>query len=119
MKTFGNFVKELRLQREITLREFCRNATQDPSNWSKVEREMIPPPKSKVVLNEIAKSLKLEPESEEYNTLIDLAAISFIPKELLKEEEVLNLLPLFFRTVRGTPPTEQELKELIELIRKE
>lgn len=119
MKTFGNFIKDLRVRKEITLREFCRNALQDPSNWSKVERGMIPPPKSKTVLEQIAKILEVEPGNEDYNTLFDLAAISFIPKELIGEEEILEHLPVFFRTVRGDPPTEKELRELINLIRKE
>jgi transcriptional regulator with XRE-family HTH domain len=118
MKTFGNFVKELRLQREITLREFCRRSGQDPSNWSKVERGINSPPTSKTIIEAIAASLEIEPGKEDYKTLFDLSAISFIPKELIEEEEILESLPLFFRTVRGDPPTEKELKELIDLIRK-
>jgi len=118
MKTFGDFVKELRISKEITLREFCRKSRQDPSNWSKIERDLIPPPKSKIALEQIAFAMEIEPNTEEFNTLNDLAAISFIPKELLGEEEILGKLPVFFRTVRGGPPNEQELEELIELIRK-
>lgn len=118
MKTFGIFIKNLRAQKAISLREFCRLTMQDPSNWSKIERDVIPPPKSKLVLNSIATALDLEPGTDSFNTLFDLAAISFIPKELLEEESILESLPVFFRTVRGEPPTEKELKELIELIRK-
>ncbi|HNY02868.1 MAG TPA: helix-turn-helix transcriptional regulator [Bacteroidales bacterium] len=118
MKTFGVFVKEVRTTKEITLREFCRKSWQDPSNWSKIERGLIPPPKSKVALDQIASALEIEPGTEEFNTLIDLAAISFIPNELLGEEEILEKLPAFFRTVRGGPPNEKELEDLIELIRK-
>jgi transcriptional regulator with XRE-family HTH domain len=117
MKTFGDFVKELRVNKNITLREFCRKTLADPSNWSKVERGIIPPPKSKTVLEQIAQVLEIEPGTEDYNTLFDLAAISFIPKELVKESEILEHLPVFFRTVRGDPPTEEELRELINLIR--
>jgi transcriptional regulator with XRE-family HTH domain len=118
MKTFGDFVKELRVNKKITLREFCRKTLVDPSNWSKVERKIIPPPKSKTVLEQIARVLEIEPGTEDYNTLFDLAAISFIPKELIEEKEILEQLPVFFRTVRGDPPTEEELRELINLIRK-
>lgn len=118
MKIFGTFIKNLRTGKEVTLREFCRKTMQDPSNWSKVERGIIPPPKSKEVLEQIAAALELIPGTEDYNTLFDLAAISFIPKDILKEDEhILEMLPVFFRTVRGDPPTEQELQELIELIR--
>jgi len=118
MKTFGTFIKELRLQREITLREFCRNSGQDPSNWSKTERGIIPPPKSKIVLEQIADVLGLLPGEDDYNTLFDLSAISFIPKNIIEDEkEILEMLPVFFRTVRGDPPTKEELQKLLDLIK--
>ncbi len=118
MKTLRIFIKEKRIQHQITLREFCRRTLQDPSNWSKVERGVMQPPKSKVILDQIAEALELTPGSEDYNTLFDLALISFIPKELVGDNEILEHLPVFFRTVRGDPPTEKELRELINLIRK-
>ena len=117
MQTFGKFVHDLRKQKEITLREFCRRSRQDPSNWSKVERDLNPPPKTKIILEQIAGALEVEPGSEDFNMMNDLVAISFIPKELLNEEEILEKLPIFFRTVRGGPPNEKELEELIEIIR--
>ena len=81
MKTFGEYIKELRISKEITLREFCKIAKHDPSNWSKIERGILPPPKGKIVLENIALTLKLPKGSEEYYNIFDLAAISFIPKE--------------------------------------
>jgi transcriptional regulator with XRE-family HTH domain len=117
MKTLGIFIKDVRIKKEISLREFCRKTMQDPSNWSKIERGQIHPPRSKEILEKIAETLTLEPGSEEYNTLFDLALITFIPRELVKDEEIINYLPVFFRTVRGDPPTDDELRELFNLIR--
>jgi len=119
MITFGGFVKDLRMKKLLTLREFCRISNWDPSNWSKVERGLFPPPKSKQVLHEIALVLDLDEGSEDYITLIDLAAIAFIPNELLSDQQVIEKLPVFFRTVRGEKPNRKELQELIDLIRKE
>lgn len=119
MKTFGEFVMMLRKRNRITLREFCRLTKVDPSNWSKIERGMLAPPKSKEVLEEIANALKLNKGSEEYFLLNDLAAISFIPKDLMDDEELLNKLPIFFRTLRGQPPSKKELEELIQIIKEE
>jgi transcriptional regulator with XRE-family HTH domain len=116
METFGNFVKTIRIERNITLRNFCKLAEVDPSNWSKIERELAPPPKSKVVLDNIAQVLSLRPGKDEYYTLFDLAIISFIPKEMVNENE-LKKLPVFFRTTRGDVPTEQELRKLLEAIK--
>ena len=119
MLTFGGFVKDLRIKKTLTLREFCRILHLDPSNWSKIERGLFPPPKSKKVLNELAKVLNLDEGSEDYATLIDLAAIAFIPTELLSDQQVIEKLPIFFRTVRGEKPNREELEELIDLLKNE
>jgi transcriptional regulator with XRE-family HTH domain len=119
MITFGEFIKNLRIERRMTLREFCRTAKLDPSNWSKIERGFAPPPKSKVVLQGIAEGLNIEEGSEEYITLFDLAAIGHIPIDLLSDEQVLDKLPVFFRTIRGEKPNRKELEELIRIMREE
>jgi transcriptional regulator with XRE-family HTH domain len=118
MKTFGEYIFDLRRKNRITLREFCRITNSDPSNWSKVERGILQPPKSNEVLDEMAKALKLEKGTEEYNLLFDLAAIAFIPRNLvLQDEEMLDKLPIFFRTLRGNKPTEEELETILKLLK--
>ncbi len=119
MITFGGFVKDLRMKKSLTLREFCRISHLDPSNWSKIERGLFPPPKSKRLLHEIAMVLDLDEGSEDYTTIIDLAAIAFIPTELLSDQQVIEKLPVFFRTVRGEKPNREELEGLIDLLKKE
>lgn len=117
MKTFGELTKELRINNDFTLRQFCRKLSLDPSNWSKVERNLIPPPKSNVVVESIAKAFKLDTNSEDYKLLFDLAAISHIPTQLVEDKSIIEKLPVFFRTVRGSSPTEKELDKLIEIIK--
>lgn len=117
--TFGGFVKSLRMRNSFTLREFCRVTNMDPSNWSKIERGIFPPPKSNQVLQEIAKVLNLQKNSEDFNTLFDLAAISYIPPELLNDQRIVEKLPVFFRTMRGERPTRKELEELIKILKEE
>lgn len=119
MKTFGEYIKELRITKEITLREFCKKAQQDPSNWSKIERGISAPPKSKLVLEQIIAALEIPYNTEEYYTTFDLAAISFIPKELLSNEELLEKLPVLFRTNRGMTPTKSDLEKLATKIKGE
>lgn len=116
MKKFGEYIKDLRVEKEITLREFCKTVGLDPSNWSKIERGLLAPPKSKEMLGQIASTLRLTENSPEYNQLFDYAMIEFIPTELAEDSQILERLPLFFRTARGEKPTETELKELIKLI---
>ncbi len=114
--SFANFIRDKRIAAGLTLREFCRLAGIDASNWSKIERGLSTPPQSVKILNEIASALKIKEASQDYKEMFDLAALSTIPDELI-EPEILEQLPVFFRTVRGEKPTEEELKTLITKIR--
>lgn len=116
MKTFADFIREKRITAGLTLREFCRLTGFDASNWSKIERNLLPPPQSRNVLEAIASVLSIVPGSQVYKELMDLAALSSVPEDLI-EPEILEQLPVFFRTVRGDKPTEDELKTLINKIR--
>lgn len=117
MITFGDYVRDKRLEKEITLRNFCRLTSWDPSNWSKIERGKNKPPKGLPVLREIANVLDIKENSDEWDTLLGLATAGHVPKEIVDDEEVLNKLPIFFRTIRGEKPTTEELEKLIEIIR--
>lgn len=117
MKTsFASFVRVKRIAAGLTLREFCRQTGFDASNWSKIERSLLTPPQSKNVLETIAVVLKIESGSQDYKELLDLAALASVPQDLI-EPEILDQLPVFFRTVRGEKPTEEELNNLITKIR--
>jgi transcriptional regulator with XRE-family HTH domain len=110
--TFANFIRNKRISVGLTLREFCRALEYDPSNWSKVERGLHTPPQS----NNIADLLKIKEGSQEYKEMVDLAALSSISPDLI-ESEIIDQLPVFFRTIRGDKPTEAELNALIAKIK--
>ncbi len=118
--TFGDFIKTKRLDTALSLREFCKIAEVDPSNWSKVERGLLPAPSNRDILEGIAKIMKLKKGSADWSALFDLAYISQqrIPDDVYKDEEVVSALPVFFRTVRGDKPSEEELDKLIALLRR-
>lgn len=116
---FGEFIKERRQKLGYTLREFCKKHQLDPGNWSRLERGLSKPPQNDKILNEFASYLEIEHDSAEYRDLLDLAEFEQgkIPRDLLKDNELKNLLPLFFRTVRETRPTEEDLIGIIEAVR--
>lgn len=118
---FGQFVKKERLEKGIGLREFCRRLEVDASNWSKVERGVLQPPKDEAKLRKIATILDIHSDLEKWQTLKDEASIDAgtIPKDILSDEDVLRALPMFFRTIRSEKPTPEDLDKLIERIRKE
>ena len=117
--TFGELIRDIRMREGITLREACRHTSTDPSNWSKIERGLMSPPSDSVTLENWARVLKIKKTSDEWRKFFELAEIAHgeIPKDILSSINV-QLLPAFFRTVRGKKPTEEELKKLIDLIKK-
>jgi transcriptional regulator with XRE-family HTH domain len=119
-KSFGDFFKSLRKKRRITLREFCLQAQADPANISRMERSAMPPPQDTDILSRYAKALGVESGSDEWYTFFDLAAAGrgMIPQDLLSDHEIVKKRPVFFRTLRGQKPTEEEMRKLIEKIKK-
>lgn len=116
MKHFNQFVQEKRMEREMSLRQFCKLAALDPSNWSKIERGLTKQGQSPEILDRISKVLELDEKDRE--TLNDLAMIDYIPAEMMTDKRIVDSLPIFFRTVRGDNPSEEDLNLLYKLIGK-
>jgi len=119
LKKFGRTLKELRIQKGLTLRKASRLADYDPSNWSKIERGKISPPSDERVLKNWAKILGFPSKSSKIQEFIDAAMIAqgIIPQDILSQANAVKYLPAFFRTVRNKKPTKEEIDRLIELIR--
>ncbi|MBL7141779.1 helix-turn-helix domain-containing protein [Patescibacteria group bacterium] len=120
LKKFGRLLKELRIKKELSLREICRLVGYDSSNWSKIERGLISPPSDKKVLISWAKVLGFSKNSKDIQKFVDSAQIAqgIIPQDILSQKNAVDYLPAFFRTLRNTKPTKGEIDKLIELIRR-
>lgn len=117
---FGEYIKNKRLGKDLTLREFCRRLEEDASNWSKIERGVIGPPQDTEKLKKIAAILSITEGSDEWGTLVDMASVGagIIPEYIMSDKEIVNALPVFFRTIGSVKPTKEELEDLIEAIKK-
>lgn len=118
LKTFGEKLKNLRIGRDLTLREMCELVNYDPSNWSKIERGRLSPPSDSVVLSKWARALGLSDKTGIQN-FIDQAQVAqgIIPEDILSQKDAVGYLPVFFRTLRNEKPTIEEIDKLIALIR--
>lgn len=118
---FGEFFKELRIRRGMTLRHFCEINEFDPGNISKLERGLLPPPRSEDKLNLYASALGVNPGDDDYLTFFDLAMTSQIKANVKNwnDSELLNMLPVLFRTVDNKDITPEKLERIIELIKEE
>lgn len=119
-RSFGDYLRECRLERRLTLREFSRIAGIDPGNYSKMERGLLPPPKGREKLEEYAQHLGLERGTDGWLEFFDLAAAEQgrIPDDVLEDRELMDRLPLLFRTSRGQKLDDNELTRLIEYLRR-
>lgn len=117
LQKFGEMLKNLRIAKNLSLREICKLADFDPSNWSKIERGLMAPPSDEKILEKWAKILGLS--AKEIREFMDNAQVAqgIIPQDILSDNEALKLMPAFFRTLRNEKPTKDEINKLIKLIK--
>jgi len=116
---YGEYLKSLRLEKSLSLREFSRQIGDDPSNWSKVERGILPAPRDDRKKELIARVLVVTKGSDEWNKLEDYASVdsATIPDYIMNDKEALAALPAFFRTIGSIRPTQEEVEKLLEKLK--
>lgn len=114
---FGEQLKDLRIRKDLTLRQCSEQLGFDPSNWSKLERGVNAAPKDIEVLESWAKFFGLRGVAKQ--DFFDSAALSRseLPADLATDEKVLAALPAFFRAVRGAELDETQLRQFVEDVR--
>ena len=119
--TFGEFFKQKRIALGLTLREFCRIKGRDPGNISKLERGLIPPPQSHEKRLEYANDLGIKEGTDDWLEFCDLAVMGAgkIPPHITSNKELMNALPILFRSIRRKPLDEEDIRKLIESIKRE
>ena len=115
MNSFGDFVKNKRIEKGYGLRAFACEIGEDPSNWSKVERGQLHPPKNFDKLTKISALLDIDEKNLEDLAYIDVGEI---PNNIRSDKELLEILPAFFSTIREKKPSREELEILMEVLKK-
>ena len=100
--TFHKFFRKIRTKKGISLRRFCKNASADPANISRMERGLSVPPKSGKILERYANALELGKGTEERIAFFDLAMASSgkIPGDIMSDRKLCSKLPLLFSDLR-------------------
>ncbi len=117
---FGALLKRLRLQNGLSLREFCLRNGFDPGNHSRLERGMFPPPQNAERLQKYAEALGLRRGSDEWMELFDTAAAERgeIPADLMSDDEIVDKLPVLFRTMRARQISPDQLDDLVDRVKR-
>lgn len=112
---FGAYLRQLRMKARISLRDFAKATGSDPGNISRLERGQLSPPRGRGILSRYAQGVGLQEGDDAWYRLFDLAAAEAgrIPPDLMDRTEVVEMLPAFFRTIRGRKPTEEDMRRLL------
>lgn len=119
-QNFGIFFRDRRIALGFTLRAFCERFGYDPGNISRLERNILTPSVDENILKGYAKALQIEQDSPEWVTFFDLAytAKGTIPLDIRNNQQIMSVLPAFYRTARGDKLDKKKINELINLISK-
>ena len=118
---FGEYLAALRREKTgLSLREFCETYGFDPGNMSKLERGRLAPPRSQEKLEQYARALGLEKGSDQWIEFFDKASAArgSIPEDVMQDADVVSQLPVLFRTLRGEQVPEDQLKKLLDIIKR-
>ena len=118
MNDFGKLLKAIRLSRGYGLKQFADMIGDLPSNLSAIEHGRRSAPASPDKLRQMADALALVDGSTEWERFFFLAnQPGQLPAHVQHYAE-LEIFPVLCRTLNELRPTEDELKLLVELLRK-
>ena len=117
--TFSEFFK-VRRKEYGTVRQFAKKNGFDAAYISRLENGISLPPKDQEKLFKIGIALGLKKGTDEWQEFLDLAAIAKceLPADLHDNERIASVLPAFYRTLRKKELDEDEVQELLDLIKK-
>ena len=116
---FHEYLENLRISKELGMRELAHKIGMDVGNYSRLERGITSPPNKDEFYNKVSDNLNLgEDESLKLRELAELSK-GKIPKDIVNEVKQYEYLPVLLRTIANKQLTDEQLKELTERINKE
>lgn len=114
----GRLVEKIRTNHRVTLKVLSGDIGFDPAYISRIETGKVAP--SENFINKFCEYFGIETGTEMHRKLSDEASIAKakIPEYVMKNEEVVDMLPIFFRTMTGGKVEDAELDKLIALIQR-
>ncbi|MBD3375762.1 helix-turn-helix domain-containing protein [candidate division KSB1 bacterium] len=113
-KTFGEHLRELRKQRNLTQRELAQKAGIDFTYLSKVETSRMSPPSEKTILD-IAAVLELNQDESDELLLLAKKIPSSAKNMIIENQHIQEV----FRTARNSDLTEKDWQDIMYLIKDE
>jgi transcriptional regulator with XRE-family HTH domain len=117
--TFGEHIRKKREELRLPLRRFCVENGFDPSNVSKIERGILPPPTDPDMIARFARAIGLRPNTKEWTYLHDLAAVSAgrLPSDVAEDDALVAKLPILLRELHSKKSKEAQLEAIKKILR--
>jgi transcriptional regulator with XRE-family HTH domain len=117
-QTFGDYLRDLRVHRDISMRSLAKELNMDVGNLSKIENGKMKPPMKEQFIEDISDILKLSKGEKE--KLIDISSHESgeYPrdiKEMLKDH---SYIPVLLRTISNKKLSDEEIRKLTEKLNK-
>ncbi len=115
---FGEYLREMLMEKRMSLRELSRRSKIDVSNLSKMERGVVYPPQKRQTLIKIASAIELDEQQKQ--RLIELAALvnGMVPVDLSHVKKN-KAIPLLLRAINNKKLGEEQVEKLARLVEQE
>lgn len=111
--TFGQRLRQLRVERRIGLRVFAEQIGMQASNLSNVECDRIPPPLDAGIIERMAAALEVSAQlTQELNDLAVATRPSAPPPDVARYTAATPGVPVLLRSMSGRSLTVEQIKEL-------
>jgi transcriptional regulator with XRE-family HTH domain len=114
---FGAFIRERRIELQITAREVATAIGMQPSNFSNMEHGVLNPPREASKLAKLAEVLQFK-TAPQRKKLFDLAAktTGAIPVDIAEIISSQDAIPLLLRTIGNRKLTKAELQKIVDIV---
>lgn len=116
---FHEFLKNLRVMRDLGLREFAHKIGMDVGNYSRIERGIVKPPQKEETLIKISEVLQLDAENTEKLNMFVAIEYGKLFADLAEVVRGYEYLPVLLRTISSKRLSDEQLRDLTERINKE
>lgn len=113
-KSFGDYLRELRILREVSMRMLAKELNMDVGNLSRIENGKMKPPMKDQFIEDISDVLKLR--KDEMEKLIDIASHESgeYPRDIKETLKEHSYIPVLLRTISNKKLSDEEIRKLIK-----
>ena len=117
-KSFGDYLRELRIQRDISMRMLAKELNMDVGNLSRIENGKMKPPMKEQFIEDISDVLKLSKNEKE--KLIDIASHESgeYPRDIKETLKEHSYIPVLLRTISNKKLSDDAIRKLTEKLNK-